>query len=57
MSLKYQCKPSGDGYYTLDSGVKVPVRIFLNEPLYAESEEGLYTQIKAATEFPGTREV
>ncbi|MES2465172.1 MAG: RtcB family protein, partial [Armatimonadota bacterium] len=57
MSLKYQCKPSGEGYYTLDEGVKVPVRLFLNEALYAETEEGLYAQIKAATEFPGVLDV
>jgi len=57
MSLKYQCKDSGEGYYTLDAGVAVPARIFLNEKLYAESEEGLYAQIKAATEYPGVLDV
>ena len=53
MSLKYQCEPSGEGYYTLSNGVSVPVRLFLNEKLHAESEEGLYAQIKTATEYPG----
>jgi tRNA-splicing ligase RtcB len=57
MSFKYQCRPTGEGYYTLDGGVRVPVRIFLSEKLYAESEEGLYAQIAAAAAFPGVREV
>jgi tRNA-splicing ligase RtcB len=57
MSLKYQCKESGEGYYTLDTGVNVPVRLFLNEKLYAESEEGLYAQVRNATEFPGVLDV
>jgi tRNA-splicing ligase RtcB len=57
MSLKYQCKDSGEGYYVLDQGVAVPVRLFLNEKLYAETEEGLFTQVKAATEYPGVLDV
>lgn len=57
MSLKYQCKDSGEGYYTLEEGVSVPVRIFLSEKLYAESEEGLYQQIQTAASFPGVQEV
>ncbi len=57
MSLKWQCKPSGEGYYTLADGVGVPVRLFLNEKLHAESEEGLYAQIKTATEYPGVLDV
>lgn len=57
MSLKYQCVPSGEGYYTLDKGVPVPVRVFLSEKLYAESEEGLYQQIQTAASFPGTLDV
>lgn len=57
MSLKYQCQPSGEGYYTLTDGVNVPVRLFLNEQLHEESEEALYAQIKTATEFPGVLDV
>lgn len=57
MSLKYQCRDSGEGYYTLDAGVRVPVRLFLNETLYAESEEALYAQVKTATEYPGVLDV
>jgi tRNA-splicing ligase RtcB len=57
MSLKWQCRPSGEGYYTLTEGVKVPVRLFLNEKLYAESEESLYHQVQAATEYPGVLDV
>lgn len=57
MSLKYQCKPTDEGYYRLDEGVKVPVRLFLNEKLYAESEESLYYQVQTATEYPGVLDV
>jgi tRNA-splicing ligase RtcB (3'-phosphate/5'-hydroxy nucleic acid ligase) len=57
MNLKDCCKPSGEGYYTLDEGVNVPVRIFLNEKLFAESEDALYPQIQTAASFPGTQEV
>ncbi len=57
MSLKWQCQPSGEGYYTLSDGVKVPVRLFLNEQLHAESEEALYAQVKTATEYPGVLDV
>lgn len=57
MSLKWQCQPTGEGYYNLTAGVAVPVRLFLNEKLHAETEEGLYAQIKTATEFPGVLDV
>lgn len=57
MSLKYQCQPSEEGYYNLDAGVAVPTRIFFTEKLHAESEEGLYSQIKTATEYPGVLDV
>ncbi len=57
MSLKWQCQPSGEGYYTLTEGVKVPVRLFLSEKLFAESEEDLYQQVKQATEYPGVLDV
>src|SRR5947208_849160 len=57
MSLKWQCRRTDDGYYILDQGVNVPVRIFMNETLFNESEESLYQQVKAATEFPDVRDV
>jgi tRNA-splicing ligase RtcB len=57
MSLKWQCRRTDDGYYVLDKGVGVPVRLFMNETLFNESEEALYQQIKNATEFPGVRDV
>ncbi len=56
-SLKEQCQRTGEGYYTLDLGNGVPTRLFLNEKLFGEAESGLFTQIKAATEYPGTLEV
>ena len=56
-SLKEQCQRTGEGYYTLDLGNGVPTRLFLNEKLFAETEAGLFSQIKTATEFPGTLEV
>ncbi|GAB4462166.1 MAG: RtcB family protein [Armatimonadaceae bacterium] len=57
MSLKYQCQDSGQGFYTLDKGVPVPVRLFLSEKLYAESEEGLYQQVQTAASLPGVVDV
>ncbi len=58
MSLKSQCEWNADGhYYELKEGVKIPVRLFLSEKLFQESEEEIYRQIVAATEFPGVREV
>lgn len=57
MSLKQKCKLTDEGYYTLDVASGVPVRIFLSEKLYDESEEALYTQIETAALFPGTQAV
>src|SRR4051812_6295454 len=58
MSLKWQCEWNAEGhYYELTKGVKVPVRLFLSPKLFQESEEEIYRQIVAATEFPGVQEV
>lgn len=58
MSLKYQCVWNDEGkYYDLNKGVKVPVRLFLSPKLFEESEEELYRQIVAATEFPNVVDV
>ncbi len=58
MSLKWQCVRNEEGgYYELTQGVKVPVKIFMNETLFIESEESLFAQVQAATEFPGVKEV
>lgn len=58
MSLKWQCEWNAEGrYYELKKGVKVPVRLFLSEKLFQESEEEIYRQIVNATEFPGVQEV
>ncbi len=58
MSLKYQCKHiEEEGYYLLDQGVKLPVRIFMNPQLFEECEESVFQQVRAATEFPGVTDV
>src|SRR5438105_13093887 len=58
MSLKWQCEWNAEGhYYELKKGVKVPVRLFLSEKLFQESEEEIYRQVVAATEFPGVKDV
>jgi tRNA-splicing ligase RtcB len=58
MSLKWQCEWNAEGrYYELKKGVKVPVRLFLSEKLFQESEEEIYRQVVNATEFPGVRDV
>lgn len=58
MSLKQSAVHHPDkGYYLLTEGVKTPVRIFMNEELFAECEEDVFTQVRAATEFPGVTDV
>ncbi len=58
MSLKWQCEWNAEGhYYEMKKGVKIPVRLFLSPKLFQESEEEIYRQIVAATEFPGVQEV
>ena len=58
MSLKSSCQWNEAGhYYEMTHSVKVPVRLFLSEKLFEESEEDIYPQIVAATQFPGVEEV
>src|SRR5687767_4977577 len=58
MSLKKECKRiKGEGYYLLTQGVRVPVKIFMNPPLFEECEESVFEQARAATEFPGVASV
>ncbi|MGV3719952.1 MAG: RtcB family protein, partial [Actinomycetota bacterium] len=58
MSLKKECKRiKGEGYYLLTQGVKVPVKIFMNPQLFEECEEDVFSQVRAATEFPGVTDV
>jgi tRNA-splicing ligase RtcB len=56
-SLKERCQRTGEGYYTLDLGHGVPVRLFLSEKLWAETEELLYQQLAGVTPVPGVLEV
>ena len=56
MSWKDKCRSTGAGFYVMRD-TKVPVRIFMNERLFQESDEELYPQIIAATEFPDVKEV
>lgn len=54
---KRHARRESPSYYTLatpDTG-DVPVRLFLTERLFTESETTLYRQIVAATRFPGVR--
>jgi tRNA-splicing ligase RtcB len=56
--LKSTCVWNAEGrYYEMPHGPRVPVRIFLNAKLFQESEDEIYRQIIAATEFPGVQEV
>ncbi|MFN3649995.1 MAG: RtcB family protein [Armatimonadota bacterium] len=58
MSLKKECKRvKGEGYYLLQQGVKVPVKIFMNPQLFEECEEEVLQQARAATQFPGVIDV
>jgi tRNA-splicing ligase RtcB (3'-phosphate/5'-hydroxy nucleic acid ligase) len=56
MSWKDKCRSTGAGFYVMRD-TKVPVRIFMNDKLFRESEEELYSQVINATEFPDVREV
>ncbi len=57
-SLKQACTYVEDeGYYLLTQGLKVPVKIFMNPRLFEECEDAVFQQARAATEFPGVREV
>lgn len=56
-SLKERCQSTGDGYYTLDTGNQIPVRLFLTPKLQAQTDELLYSQIKYAAHLPGVLEV
>lgn len=57
MSLKDECQDTGEGYFLLNTGVNVPTRIFFSDKLYSASEEGLYSQIRNAGEYPGVVDI
>lgn len=58
MSLKDQCRRvEPGGYYLLEKGVTVPVKIFMNPPLFEECEEEVFQQAVTATRFPGVTDV
>jgi len=57
MSWKYHCQRTDEGYYLLSEGVQVPVRIFMTETLFRQCEESVFSQIVAATRFPGVTDV
>lgn len=56
-SLKERCRRTGEGYYTLDLGHGVPIRLFLSEKLWAETEEPLYKQLASVIPVAGVLEV
>src|SRR5207302_8536348 len=55
--IKELCRKTADGSYLLDEGVDVPVKIFMNDRLFHDSEEEIYRQAVAATKFPDVRDV
>jgi tRNA-splicing ligase RtcB (3'-phosphate/5'-hydroxy nucleic acid ligase) len=58
MNLKESCCRHGSGgFYTLDVGLAQPGRIFLSEKLFAESDEGLFTQFNYAAHLPGVKDI
>ena len=57
MSFKHQAEKVGEGHYRLEKGVKVPVDVFLDEDLFARSEEEAWRQMATAAAFPGVTRV
>jgi tRNA-splicing ligase RtcB len=54
VSLKDQCcRHDAGGFYTLDLGLERPARLFLSEKLFAQTEEGLFSQLNVAAGYPG----
>lgn len=56
-TLKSACRDTGAGYYVLERDVRVPVRIFMSQELFDEAEDGMFEQVRAATQYPGVRDV
>lgn len=57
MSFKHQAEKVGDGHFRLEKGVKVPVDVFLDDDLFARSEEEAWRQMVTAASFPGVTRV
>lgn len=53
MSIKCAAEKVAEGHYRLERGVPVPVDVFLDDDLYAKSEEEAWQQMAVASGMPG----
>ena len=57
MSIKSQAEKVSEGHYRLEKGLPVAVDVFLDEDLFARSEEEAWRQMTTAAKMPGVRRV
>src|SRR5688500_19062365 len=57
MSFKNAAEKVAEGHYRLEKGVPVPVDVFLDDDLYARSEEEAWSLMATASRFPGVKRV
>lgn len=54
---KQRAEKVGPSHYVLADGVPVPVHVFLNDELFAASDNGAWEQMVTAANFPGVKRV
>ena len=57
MSFKYQAEKVEEGHYRLEKGLPVAVDVFLDDDLFARSEEEAWRQMATAARMPGVKRV
>jgi len=57
MSFKHQAEKVAEGHYRLEKGLPVAVDVFLDDDLYARSEEEAWRQMAVAAKMPGVKRV
>ena len=57
MSIKSQAEKVADGHYRLEKGLPVAVDVFLDDDLFARSEDEAWNQMATAAKMPGVRRV
>lgn len=57
MEYKSQAEKVAEGHYRLEKGLPVAVDVFLDDDLYARSEEEAWRQMATAAKMPGVRRV
>jgi tRNA-splicing ligase RtcB len=57
MSFKYQAQKINDFEWLLERGVSTPIRVFMNQTLYDQSEEEMWRQATWATSIPSVQQI